>query len=165
MNGMKKVRGVFHDRDEVTRAVELLVGKSVPVDEITVTVMDASGAPKREIPVEDEMGTLHGALLGAAFGSGLGFVAAVVAVGLYAGWSELFSGIGLSWALRGALIGVVGGVPLGAILYMGRWRKKEALEAHDLRDGSVVVEVHSDELAELARQTLDEAGAERVTTD
>ena len=163
MTEMKTVRGVFHDDDQVRRAVERLLERSVPADEIEVTVLDPSGSPMRDVPVEDESGVLHGALIGAAIAGSLGFVAAVLALGLYAGWSQLLTGAGLSWMLRGALIGVVGGVPLGGILGMGRWRKNEELASEDLGSGSVVVDVHSDELADLARQVLKEVGAERVT--
>lgn len=160
---MTTVRGIFHDERRVTRAVELLVERSVPVDEITVTVLDASGRPKRDIPVEDEMGALRGAVIGGIAGAALGFVTALLAIGLYAGWAQLPTPAGLSWLLRGALIGLVGGVPLGGLLGMGRWRKTEELEAEDLERGSVVVAVESDELADLAREVLEEAGAERVT--
>ncbi len=162
---MMKVSGVFHDRKRVTRAVERLVGKSVPTDQITVTLMDAEGEPKRVVPVEDESGVLHGALVGAGAGAGLGFAAAIVAIGVYVGWSELWSVVGLSWVLRGALIGMVGGVPLGAVIWMGRWRKKDELGDVDLDGGSAVVEVRSDELADLARRILDDAGAERVVLE
>lgn len=160
---MKNVSGVFHDRARVTRAVERLVGESVPTDEITVTVLDARGEPKRDVPVEDESGVLHGVLMGAGVGAALGFVAAILAIGVYVGWSEIWSVVGFSWTVRGALIGMFGGMPLGGVLWMGRWRKKEQLA--DLgRDGdSVVVEVRSDELAERAHRILDEAGADRVS--
>lgn len=163
MTEMLNVRGVFHDENQVRKAVERLLEQSVPVDEITVTVLDPSDTPKREVPVEDETGVLHGTLIGAAAGGALGFVAAILAIGVYAGWPELLTGIGLSWMLRGAVIGAVGGVPLGAILGMGRWRKDEELGAEDLDAGSVVVDVRSGELAELAQRVLDEAGADRVT--
>ncbi|MEX2470987.1 MAG: hypothetical protein WEA34_02330 [Gemmatimonadota bacterium] len=164
MKTMTKVSGVFHDRKRVTQAVERLMGKSVPTDEITVTLVDAEGEPKREIPVEDEPGVLHGALMGAGAGAGLGLVAAIAAIGFYIGWSELWSVVGLSWVMRGALIGMVGGVPLGAVIWMGRWRKKDELGDRDLDGGSVVIEVRSDELADLVRRVLEDAGAHRVTT-
>lgn len=163
MAEMKTVRGIFHDEERVRSAVERLLERSVPADEIEVTVLDAGGAPTRDMPVEDESGVLHGALMGAALGGWVGLMAAVIAVGFFAGWSELLTSIGLSWALRGALTGAVGGVPLGAILGMGRWRKDEELASEDLDAGSVVVEVHSGELADVARRVLDEVGAERVT--
>lgn len=165
MTTMTKVSGVFHDRTQVTRAVERLVGKSVPTDQITVTVMDAAGEPQRDVPVEDESGVLHGALVGAGVGAVLGLAAAIVAIGFYVGWSELWSVVGLSWALRGALIGMMGGVPLGAVIWMGRWRKQDELGDADLNGGSVVVEVRSDELADLARQILDDVGADRIMVE
>lgn len=165
MATMKKVSGVFHDGKRVTRAVERLIGKSVPTDQITVTLMDADGEPKRDVPVEDEPGVLHGALVGAGAGAGLGFVSAIVAIGLQVGWPELWSVFGVSWTLRGALIGMVGGVPLGAVVWMGRWRKKDELADAVLDGGSVVVEVRSDDLADLARRILDDAGADRVVVE
>jgi hypothetical protein len=164
MTTMTKVSGVFHDRRRVTQAVERLMEKSVPAGDITVTVMDTEGEPRHDIPVEDEPGVLHGALVGAGAGAGLGLMAAITAIGVYVGWSELWTVVGLSWALRGALIGMVGGVPLGAVIWMGRWRKKDELDAADLNGGSVMVEVRSDELAELARRILEETGADRVTS-
>ena len=164
MTTMTKVSGVFHDRRQVGRAVEKLLGKSVPTDQITVTVMDARGEPRRVIPVEDEPGVLQGALFGAGAGAALGFVTAIVAVGVQMGWAELWSVVGFSWSVRGALIGMMGGVPLGAVIWMGRWRKKEELGGVDLDGGSVVVEVRSDDLAELAHRILDDAGADPMTT-
>lgn len=163
MAEMKTVRGVFHDEKRVRSAVERLLEHSVPADEIEVTVLDAGGAPTRDMPVEDESGVLHGALMGAAIGGWVGLIAAVLAIGFSAGWSELLTAVGLSWALRGVLIGAVGGLPLGAILGMGRWRKDEDLGSEDLDAGSVVVEVHSGELADVARRVLDDVGAEKVT--
>lgn len=163
MATMKTVSGVFHDGNRVTRAVERLVGESVPTDEITVTVMDARGEPKRDVPVEDESGVLNGVLVGAGVGAALGFAAAIVAIGVYVGWSELWSVVGLSWTVRGALIGMFGGMPLGGVLWMGRWRKKDQLGDLGPDGDSVVVEVRSDDLAERARRILEEAGADRVS--
>jgi hypothetical protein len=101
MAEMQTLRGVFRAEERVQSAVERLLEHSVSADEIEVTVLDAGGAPMHDMPVEDESGVLHGALMGAAIGGWLGLMAAIVAVGSFAGWSELMTSIGLARTLRG----------------------------------------------------------------
>lgn len=154
-----EISAVFRDRDAVVRAVERLAEKSVPADSVRVFVDDGRGG-RREIPVEDESGALRGALIGAAVGAAIGVAIVVaVALGLY-GPAEVgvLSFRGVAGALRAILGGAAAAVPLGALLGLGYWRGRKKISEDDFRSGTATVVVESDELSELARRVLQEAG-------
>lgn len=158
------VEGVFDDRKSVVRAVERLSQKSVPADSIRVLVRDADGRRQREIEVEDESGALRGAVIGAVLGGLLGLVIAIaVATGAY-GPVEI--GIltfrGISGAISAILATAAAAVPLGALLGLGYWQGRKRIDADELESGTAVVVVASDELSELARRVLTDAGASSV---
>lgn len=159
------VRGIFHGREGVKRAVERLAEKSVPADTITVWVLDDDGKPKRQVAVEDEAGTLRGALIGAAVGGAVGLAIAVLGLaGAFGAVGVERLGLGsLAGILRAIATGAAAGVPLGALLGLGHWRGRKTLSEDELDGGAAMVVVESDELAETARRVLEEAGAERVT--
>ncbi|MDX1492474.1 MAG: hypothetical protein R3253_00265 [Longimicrobiales bacterium] len=165
-SSLTRVVGVFKDRKRLVRAVETLAEKSVPADAIRVVVDDGSGGI-REIPVEDESGALKGAVIGAAAGGvlGLGIVVAV-ATGVY-GTPDVgvLSFRGVSGALRAILGGAAAAVPLGALLGLGYWQGRKKIAPEDFDSGSARVVVRSDELAELARRVMGDAGATDVTTE
>ncbi len=158
------VEGVFHDRDALTESVRGLLEKSVPADSIRVFVRDARGERSREVDVDDEAGTLRGALFGAAAGGGVALVLALAAAAGFLGPTrvEPLGLVGLSGAFAAALAGAAAGVPLGALLGMGRWRGASRIGAVEIRDTGAVVVVESSELAELAASVLRGTGAERV---
>lgn len=158
------VEGTFRDRKSVVRAVERLSQKSVPADSIRVFVRDADGERQREIEVEDESGALRGAVIGAVLGGLLGLVIAIaVATGAY-GPVEI--GIltfrGISGAISAILATAAAAVPLGALLGFGYWQGRKRIDADELESGTAVVVVASDELSELARRVLTDAGASSV---
>lgn len=159
------VKGVFHRKDRLADAVERLAEQSVPADDIGVFVLDASGEPAREIPVRDESGVLRGALVGAAFGAGLGLVVLLLALtGVFGPvGAELVSARSLVGAIRTVVGGAVAGVPLGAILGMGRWWDRRRISDEEMAGHGAIVTVESDALADVARRVLGEAGADRVT--
>jgi hypothetical protein len=162
---MKRTRGIFGDAEDVRRAVEDLLGNSVPADEIRVLVADEAMSEDREIPVNDEPGAGRGLLLGALGGAFLGAVAALGAVSVYQSPSVLVTLGGLQWVLIGAVVGALGGIPLGGVIGLGSWRRgAERVRASQSPHDQVIVEVHSDALAEKAIRILREAGAERVST-
>ena len=159
-----RVQGVFHDRKALVRAVERLAEKSVPADSIRVYVLDQQGNRDREVEVEDESGALRGAIIGAVAGGVLGLLIAVaVALGL-AGPVEVgfLSFRGLSGALSSILALAGAAVPLGALLGLGHWQGRKKIDEKELQSGAALVVVDSAELSELARQVLDDAGAEEV---
>lgn len=157
------VEGVFHGRDEVTRAVRSLAESSVPADAIHVHVVDASGR-KREVAVEDEAGVLRGALMGAGLGAAAGLAIAVLgAAGAFGRLGvELLGLRTLVGVIRAVVAGAVVGVPLGAVLGLGRWRARKRIPEGVLDHGRVVVTVEGDDLQETARAVLRNAGAEHV---
>ena len=157
------VTGVFRNPDDVSRAVRRLTAKSVPVDVIRVFVVDETGTRRREIPVEDEAGALKGALVGAGLGALVGLVI-VILVPILMGSASL-GALGtatLMGSLRAIAICAVAGLPLGAILGMGRWQGSKRIAATGLTPHRIHVAVESEELASLARAVLEDAGAERV---
>lgn len=160
------VEGVFDDRKAVVRAVERLSQKSVPADSIRVFVRDAGGERRREIEVEDESGALRGAVIGAILGGLLGLgIAIAVATGVYGPVEVGFLSFrGLSGAISAILATAGAAVPLGALLGLGYWQGRKRIDADELESGSAVVVVSSDELAELARRVLTDAGASKVET-
>lgn len=164
-DGMRRVRGIFSNREGVTRAVERLARKSVPPDAIDVIVLDARGEPTRSVPVEDEAGTLRGALIGAACGVALGVVIVVLTLAGVFGpvGVELLGTATLAGALRAILMSAVACVPLGALFGMGHWRGRKKIRLSEVEAGAVAVVVESDELAGVARRVLEEAGARSVS--
>ena len=162
---MKRVRGVYSSREGVTRAVERLAQQSVPSDAIDVVVLDARGTETRRVPVEDESGTLRGALIGAACGVALGVVIVVLTLAGVFGpvGAEPLGASTLAGALRAIVMAAVACVPLGAILGMGHWRGRKKIRLSEVEEGSVAVVVESDELAGVARRVLEETGARNVS--
>lgn len=163
---MTRVTGVFRRRSRVVRAVERLSRKSVPFDSIRVFV-HAKNGDRREIPVEDESGTLRGAIWGAVAGGLLGLGVAVAAMlGLFGpSGVAAVSFRGVAGALRAVIGGAAAAVPLGALLGMGFWQGRRRISSADFESGTATVVVESNELAELARLTLHEAGALSVSVD
>ncbi|HUP51396.1 MAG TPA: hypothetical protein VM198_02885 [Longimicrobiales bacterium] len=158
------VKGVFRDRESVSRAVRRLTAASVPVDSIRVFVVARDGGRRREISVEDEAGALRGALIGAGIGAAIGLaLALLVTTGLFGSRSAGFFGISsISDALGVIAVCAIAGVPLGTILGMGRWDATKRISDAELTDGEVQVVVESAKLAKLARGVLEDAGADRV---
>lgn len=163
---LTRVTGVFHGRRSVVRAVERLSEKSVPADSIRVVVHGPAGE-RREVPVEDESGALRGAAMGAAFGGVAGLLIVVAATTGLLGPAgvDALSLQGIAGALRAVIGGAAASVPLGALLGMGYWQGRKRISGADFESGSATVVVESDELAELARKTLDAAGASDVSVD
>lgn len=159
------VEGVFHDLPSVTRAVEALAEKSVPADSVRVFVRDRSGERRREVPVEDESGALRGAIIGAGVGAVVGLaIAFAVGTGtLGPAGAGILSLEGLTGALRAMVAAAAAGVPLGGLLGMGYWRGRKRITDVELQEGTAVVVVESDELSQLAQDTLRSAGATNVT--
>jgi hypothetical protein len=157
------VTGTFRDARDVNHAVRKLTAQSIPTDVIRVFVVDEQGRRRREIMVEDEAGALKGALIGGAVGAVIG-LGVVILVPLIYGPANLgfLSVSSLFGALRAIGICAVAGVPLGAILGMGRWEGRKRIAKVGVSGGRVQVVVESEELAELARETLEAAGAESV---
>lgn len=165
--GPTRVEAVFHHHETVARAVERLSEKSVPADSIRVFVSGPSGERRREIAVEDESGALKGALIGAGIGAFAGLLIAIaVGTGMYGPvGTGIFSLGGIVGALRAMLaVGAVG-VPIGGLLGMGYWQGRKKIAKDDFEEGTAVVVVESDELCQLARETLDASGASEVTVE
>lgn len=160
---MKTVSGIYHDASRVTDAVRALLGASVPAETIGVEIRDEAGR-RRRVTVGDEAGVVEGAIHGAWIGAGLGgLVMFIAAFAMGAGTEGGLLPVGpFAAAISGALGGGAAGVMLGAIVGMGRWKGMPDLDPAVLANGSVVVSVRSDALADKAQRILSEAGAEHV---
>lgn len=158
------VEGFFHRPDDVARAVERLAAESVPADEVDVYVVDDTGATTRRISVQDEPGTLKGAIAGAAGGALVGLVIVILAVLDVFGEVAVdpLGATSLLGAIRTMVASAAMGVPIGAILGMGHWQGKKRMVASDFSGGAVKVVVETDELTDVARRVLREAGADQV---
>jgi len=156
---MRTIRGTFQNRKTMSRAVRGLSEKSVPADMIDVQVIDGDGNPTRQVEVEDEAGTLRGAIIGGICGAVLGLAVAIFVLAGGLGPTEASGSRAVGGAIGVALSLAVAGVPLGAIIGLGYWRGKTKVSQREMREGSVVVSVESDALAETARVVLQDAGA------
>ncbi|HET9948492.1 MAG TPA: hypothetical protein VFQ22_06200 [Longimicrobiales bacterium] len=161
--GGSAVKAVFRDVRALDRAVRQLASRSVPVDAIRVYVVRGDGRPAREIPVEGESGAARGAFVGAGIGAAAGLV--LVALALLGVFGEPVVGLlgGFAGGLRVVALAALAGVPLGALLGMGRWRAGASISDDELSGSArAVVVVHSPALAARATEVLEASGAERV---
>lgn len=159
-----RVAGVFSRPDGVARAVEMLQAESVPADEIDVFAVDDEGKRTRRITVEDDPGTLRGAVIGAAVGATLGLVIMILSMtDLFGEWGGPFSNTELIDVLRVMGAAAAMGVPIGAVIGMGHWQGKKKMVTRDFGQGAVMVVVESDEMQEVARRVLHASGADQVT--
>lgn len=159
----KIVMGTYHDKEKVTAAVETLLERGVPVDEISVALTDQTGEEIRSIPVKEGTGATRGATVGGLVGASLGAVGVtLVATGivLAPGVSLIAAGPVLALLIGGSgLAGAAVGAPLG----MGNWRGLRDVTMEEVERGAAVVAVHSEDLAGLARAVFAETGAEAVS--
>lgn len=153
------VAGVFHDKKQVTEAVDALLAKSVPVDEISVALRDQKDVEVRSIPVREDAGASRGAAAGGVIGASLG----AVGITLVATGAAIIPGVSLIAAGPILMLFVGGttltGMAIGAPLGLGHWHGVDDMSKEELEGGSVLVAVHSDDLADLAMQVLAEHGA------
>jgi hypothetical protein len=160
---MKTVTGSFHDEELAAKAIEGLVEAGVPVDEISVVVMDAGGA--HEVPIQETTPVLKGGIAGGALGGVLGGVGAVLAAtGVVVGPGAILLASG---PVLAAIQGVVGGAGLGygvgVLASLDYWKDEADLHAEDLEKGAALITVHSDDLHDVAREILRESGATRTS--
>jgi len=160
---MKTVTGSFHDEEFASKAISGLVDAGVPVDEISVVVVDSSGS--HPVPIGETTPVVKGAVAGGAIGGVLGGVGAVLAAtGVVLGPGAILLASG---PVLAAIQGVVGGAGLGygigVLASLDLWRNEVDLHAEELEQGAALITVHSDELHDLAREVLRESGATRIS--
>jgi hypothetical protein len=159
----KIVMGTYHDKEKVKAAVETLLERGVPVDELSVMLTDSTGEEIRAIEVKEGTGATRGATVGGLVGASLGAVGVTLAatgIVLAPGVSLFAAGPVLALLIGGSgLAGAAVGAPLG----LGQWRGLDDVAIEELQTGAAVVAVHSDELAGLARTVFTETGAGAVS--
>jgi hypothetical protein len=157
---MQSVAGVFVRRADAERAAAALESLGIPRDRITLLT---PGADTRRVPTDDGERPGIGAALGSVPGAALGFP-------LGAAVSLLIPGVGpvIASGLIGAVLLGAGGAAVGATLeeslVAGLPRDELFVYEDALRRGhTVVIALIEDEaLADAARGTLAEAGAETI---
>jgi NADH:ubiquinone oxidoreductase subunit F (NADH-binding) len=159
-----RVAGLFSKPDGVARAVERLQAQSVPADEIDVYAIDDEGRRTRRIIVEDESGTLKGAVIGAVVGAALALVIMLLSMAdVFGDWAGGWANAGWLNLLQVMAAAAAMGVPIGAVIGMGHWQGKKKMVTRDFGQGAVMVVVESDEMSDVARRVLRDAGADRVS--
>lgn len=159
----RAIQGFFRRPEDASSAVNSLLENSVPADEITVYHVATSGS-RRRLRVREDAGALRGALAGAVVGALIGFLIAVLAWfgALGEAWTAVLGSGGALGVLAMMAVTGAAGVPLGVLIGMGYWQGRRSFpQAHP--GGSVTVSVETDDLAEVARRVLREAGAAEVT--
>jgi hypothetical protein len=159
---------MFRNPDGVAHVIERLGAAGVPVDEVEVFVVDGAGKPARKIAVHQESGTLKGALWGGLVGACVGMVAALLAM---LGSFGNFGSAGPEGFFPSPLLGLLGwtgasmamGVPIGAVIGMGRWQGAREVPSRHPDGGGVMVLIRTAELRDRARRILLDCGAEDVS--
>lgn len=157
------VRGVFTDPDAAVEAVEELAKNRVPTDEVEVVFVDARGARTRPARVQNDLGARRGALIGAFVGAATGFVLLIAS--LVAARFDVQPLGSLSFLGGAYLIGgcAAAGAPVGAAMGMGGLAGRKRLTSLPSEHERVMVVVETEELADVARRTLEHAGAQTVS--
>lgn len=158
------ITGTFRDRRSATDAVNGLSENSVPADSIDVFILDRDGTPTRRVDVEDESGVLRGALIGAACGAILGLLIVIFAVaGVFDVRWRPFQADTVLRALQVIMMTSIASVPVGAVIGLGYWHGRRKISEEEARGGSIMVVVTTEELSEVARRVLQDAGATNVS--
>jgi len=161
---LKPLTGTYTDAEKANLAVKELIDAQYHADEISVVVTDSSG--RHEMPLEHDSGVAEGVTIGGALGATLGVIGAtLVATGILAapGLRVLATGPLLA-ALRGAFVGLGAGGLVGALAGLGFWKEEAHVHAEDLREGAVLVVVHTEgDRLEGAREIFRRTGATRIT--
>jgi hypothetical protein len=143
--------------------VRSLLTKSVPADSIRVFVEDDAGRGRQEVAVEAEAGALEGALIAAGVGAVVGLLIVIFLMARYGSTgSDLLGVSSILGSLRAIATCAVVGVPIGAVLGMGRWKGKRRIAEASVSPARIEVVVESEELAPLAESVFEAAGAEGV---
>lgn len=156
--------GIFHDRNSLEEALEQLAEHGVPRELIEVALVDDHGFHRRRVRARRGAGALHGMLSGLFAGVVVGAPVFVFLAGGQPGaGSDGALPALIDAALRGAAVGGVLGVPLGAAVGLVRAGTSIGVSDEDWEEGAVLVTVRSTEWADTARSILARAGAARVS--
>lgn len=161
------VTGLYETPSRAARAVQALEEHGVPSDEISLLIGD--NFDREAFAVKPQTKMPEGAALGAATGGAIGaLVGGLTAVGTIAtGGAGLLVAGPIVAALAGAGAGAAGGGVLGGLV--GAAIPEHEIKHYEdaLSKGSVLIGVtckdDNDKLKDLAKQTLKETGAIKVS--
>jgi len=161
------VFGIYHDRDSVARAVEILRGAGFRNTDISALLPENEGT--KDLALEKGTkapeGTAAGAGAGAVVGGALGWL---IGVGVLAipGLGPLLAAGPIVAALVGVGAGGVTGGLVGALIGLGVPEYEAKRYEGRIRRGSILMSIHCDNSGWIkrARHILQETGAEDIAS-
>lgn len=157
------VTGIFQDEDHVEKAVSALMEANDAAEDLSIVV--ARDEERHAVPVLFKTAAVPAGLTGLAAGAVVGGLGAILLnTGVLAGPVALFAAGPVRALLQGLASGAVLGGGVGFLGGLGKWHEEVDLSEEDLRNGRVLVGVHThgDNVAKL-QQLLNGVGAVRIT--
>jgi len=160
----KLITGIFTSRARAEQAVDELMRQGFSPEDVSLLMSESTRG--REFAVKRSTKAPEGAATGAALGGVLGAVAAgLAAAGTIAvpGLSLVAAGPMVA-ALTGLGVGAAAGGLTGALIGLGIPEHEAKFYAKEIEKGGILVGVYAhNDRVEAARDTLNAAGADKVT--
>src|SRR5688572_19190632 len=163
----KAVFALARDREHASRIVDQLKVAGFSNQDISVLMSEKSSS--RDFAHEKETkapeGAVTGAVTGGALGGVLGWLAGIGALAI-PGVGPLIAAGPIMAALSGAAVGAATGGIAGALIGMGIPEYEAKRYESSVKEGKVLVSVHSDNADETrrAKEIFEQAGAEDIAT-
>ena len=163
----KAVFCLAHDREHASRIVDQL--KAAGFSNQDISVLMSEGSSTREFATEKETkapeGAVTGAVTGGALGGVLGWLVGIGALSI-PGLGPFIAAGPIMAALSGSAIGAATGGLAGALIGMGIPEYEAKRYEGMVKEGRVLVSVHSDNTDETrrAKEIFERAGAEDIAT-
>jgi hypothetical protein len=163
----KAVFGLARDREHASRIVDQLKAAGFSNQDISVLMSEKSSS--RDFAHEKETkapeGAVTGAVTGGTIGGVLGWLAGIGALAI-PGVGPLIAAGPIMAALSGAAVGAATGGIAGALIGMGIPEYEAKRYESSVKEGKVLVSVHSDNADQTrrAKEIFEQAGAEDIAT-
>ena len=161
------VFGIYPDRSSVDRGVEALKAAGFSNNDVSVLFPDKQGTKDfaHEKETKAPEGAATGAGTGAVLGGGLGWLAGIGALAI-PGLGPFIAAGPIMAALAGAGVGGAVGGLTGALIGMGIPEYEAKRYEGRVKDGGILLSVHSDSLEETkrAKGILERTGAQDVSS-
>jgi hypothetical protein len=161
------VFGIYRDRLDVDRAVEALKGAGFSNNDVSALFPESVSTKDfaHEKNTKAPEGAAAGAGTGALLGGGLGWLAGVGALAI-PGLGPFIAAGPIMAALAGAGVGGAVGGLTGALIGMGIPEYEAKRYEGRVKDGGILVSVHSDNSDETkrAKEILERTGAEDISS-
>jgi hypothetical protein len=167
MTSNKSVVGVFSSQTRAEAAVDGLRSAGFSLDDVSALLPDKGGTRDfaHEKHTKAPEGAAAGAGAGGAIGGGLGLLAGIGALAI-PGLGPFIAAGPIMAALSGAAAGATVGGLTGALIGMGIPELEAKKYEGKIKDGNILLSVHTDDAAERSRakKVLENAGATDVST-